>query len=200
MLGDIIPFMSAEHIRLPKVTYSRDLDKAPYIFNIKREEIPSVLAEAAQKIGEQGSISATEIGDLNIKINRDDPSEAASFTYLKVEGGKETKEIALYGDAIWEEYNEALETSERIAKGKESPRNQFSDLLYTKRLEGYLVVAPEQRGLKFAKKVLDNAANRQLSGDLIHELSHFLDRVFKRHRLWYAAEDKFERIMDLLGR
>lgn len=187
--------MTKESVPIPKIKFNEDLANAPYSISIEPNKIAFVLKECMVVLGEDGVVSASELSDLKIKVRRDSPEETASFVYKDSKSGKEKRVITITGDDVWQEYVDALQDIEDISNGLLAPDSQFEDLLYTSRLEKYLTSAPRERAVPFAVSLIQQAANRELSGNLIHELSHFLDRVLGRHRFWYAIENV---IMDWL--
>lgn len=194
--------MPAEMNPTPRVTYHKELGRpsTPYVISVNTPELPHLIYAAALLLPETRPVPDEDINNLRIRVRRNNPSEAASFTYQKGKDGREKREITLYGDDAWRKYRKTIKTAQRISTGKERPGDQFGYLPNTENFAEYLADTPWEQGQPVAETVLLQAADRKLSGDLIHESSHFLDRVFGRHRLWYFIDGKimdvFENVID----
>lgn len=160
---------------------------------VRRATIPYEVHVDAQKVAEvlrRERVDERDIKNLVIVVKDDDPGEAASFEYRN-----KSRRITLYGHDAWGKYVEARDIVIDLISGKQNPSNQFAGLLYTKRLPGYVIYAPKERGVRFAEKVLRNAVCDELNSDLLHELRHMIDHARGKYAFWFAIEG---RIMDFL--
>lgn len=170
----------------PRVIYDQSLldTGVPYTINVDSRKVVELLREF--------KASEEAIRRLTVAVKKDDPHEAASYEYSPLD---KTHEINIYGDDAWEAYKEARETVERIVQKEEEPQNQFEDLLYTRKLPAYLSVAPRERALAFADKLLRNAINREINADFLHEARHVIDYSLGKYRIWFGLG----KIADMLG-
>ena len=175
--------MTKEIIPTTSVVYHESLSDPdiPYCVRVDKEKVGEFL--------EKLDIPRPEIGNLKILVRKSNSGESASFEYRS---GKLI--INIYGDDAWEYYEDAMEQAMRLAYGLKVEDTGFADLLYTDKLEDYLRVAPADRGLGFASRLLLNAANRSLNSDFLHEIRHFDDKVSGRFKFWFM----FGRIVDAL--
>lgn len=156
----------------PTIEYDRSLEdpRVPYTVSVNGLEVAELLSTFR--------MPTQDISKLRIVVRRKGPA-AGSYngggTYFGPISENPPKIVTLYTDWIWEEYQKKLEVAERITRGEEKPKDQFKEFLSTQRLPLYLTQAPPERGLKFADKLLRNAAQRRLNSTLLHEVKHVVD-------------------------
>lgn len=163
----------------PKIVYDEKVlePEIPYAISVDKEKLGTLLHEL--------NISDEIIHKLVVNVRKVDPGERASSS---------SNTINIYGDDAWEEYAEASEEARGIVDGEAEPGDQFEGFLFTRKLPFYLRVAPRERAIAFADKLLHNALNREINSDLLHEMMHLADRSLGRYRIWY----KFAAVFDAL--
>lgn len=168
--------MSAEKLH-PKITVSKDIRNGdtPYEISIDEQRVETfLLSRGAQP---------TDLPNLRVKITSKDFEEAANTIYED----KTDITVKVSAGYAHEQYQEAIKAATEIADGKKSSNKPFQQFLYTRRLPRYLQVAPRERGLKTAERLLSNGVSRELNGSFLHELVHVGDIFTGRHRFWYGS-------------
>lgn len=154
----------------PTIVFDKSLESAPYSVDVNREKC----GELFRMLG----MTESDVGKTKITIT----SVPKGFSWLgflvKKQGESDAlnDSITIYTDGAWKRYQEYLKLAKKIAKKERKPwQSQFEEVLYTKKLSSYLTVAPPQRGVEFANKLILNGVKRWLNSTLIHESKHALD-------------------------
>lgn len=112
--------------------------------------------------------------------------DAEKYKYLGAYS-PEANVLSIYPDSLYASYSRNLRKAEKIASAKSNPGkvvrrvtmsiNRPFTSLTTTRLADYLLAAPQERGIAFAKKLLQNNMQDALNTILQHESQHMLDRA-----------------------
>lgn len=157
-------------ISLPSVEYDKSIGDAPYSVYVNTQQLASLLKEFG--------MSNDDTTNLHIVLGRKVPSRTGAIGGVYEERPVPTIYIGF--DHIWNLYQEYLKLSQDIISKRKNPnKDQFKDLLYTKKLPEYLTKAPPERGLQFAQKLLLNGLAREQNMILLHETGHILDAKFR---------------------
>lgn len=196
MEGEIPPIQHAPEIApsLPRVIYDEGLKDAPYRIEVDREGAGALLQMAG--------VPEEQMRATTIRVARKSSAPwynpfgkligAALGTYQPRD-----KAVTLYGDSFWQQQQRRLNKAEQILSKQteqatqaqspemqlrhlserttfltQSPKNQFPGMSSGERLSWYLTVAPPERGLETAKRLINRAMERDISLTLQHEAKH----------------------------
>lgn len=160
----------AEQRSLPTVEYSSSLNnpRVPYAVNFDAELYAQVLREMG--------FPDNQIASTKVKISRKSLLDIPFVRSLAARTEPFSKNITIYCDPIWKLRTAALSAAERLAnnEGKWLDEYRF-EVLRTKKLPDYLKKAPQERSLPFARKLIENGAQRFQTGVVLHETQHKAD-------------------------
>lgn len=169
---------------LPKVKYSEAVTapECPYDVNVNQQ--------AAALLLERAGVPVSEIDKLIIEIKRRHPLKR-NFIPGDIFGKfyKDEGKLTIFADAFWKRQEkwrkkaEQLANKEQPTEGTKSSRtefprmpedqsNYFPELHSGKRLSWYLTVAPHERGLAMAQKLINKASLREVNETAQHEAKH----------------------------
>lgn len=143
---------------------------------------------------EEQGVSPSTLGRITILIK--DGKNRTRTGERTGEWSSADKEVRLWPTRSLEQLENNLALAETISKRRwKLPWDRFKDL-YTRKLPQYLTVAPPDRGLKFARKLLLNSAQRAINFDLLHEGKHAINREDK---ILLGADFKYQVQMGMLA-
>ena len=157
---------------MPEIIFDQSLEDAPYTIEADREECASFL----KHIG----MADEEIKKSKIRFSRGCSSGRRGQFFMR--------EMTVYTEPFWSGFIAGLERVNEILNDKiEIEGDPFNRVLYTKKLTGYLLKAPTERGIATANKLLLNAAQRELNATFAHEGKHALDYSDNRLCFWLGS-------------
>lgn len=167
--------MSQEHLG-PRIKVSNKISdgQTPYAVGINRDVIGGFLMS-------QG-VQERDLPNVQVIITPKDLDEASNTEY----NDRYDIDVSVSAAHAWEKYEKSMRVAENITNGGQATNKPFEKILYTKRLPRYLQVAPKERALKTAQKLLANGVSREFNGSLLHELIHAADILTDRHKFWYS--------------
>lgn len=97
------------------------------------------------------------------------------------------KTLRFYTDTFWKIYQNYFQLANKLAQNRSKPNKyQFGEILFTKKLSGYLTTAPAERGIRFADRLFLKGIQRRLNSTFYHEVKHILD---SRNKLLMASRN-----------
>lgn len=148
----------------PKIRYKKEVISPdyPYRFGIEKDRLDQLMRVAG--------VSDEKINTIEVVVEKDRRGNfRAAYSPL-------LNEIVISADRVVKDIDKKMKKAEKIADSRKKPMlNKFRGMYSGKRLGRYLTVAPKERGLKIAEKLISRAEERQVENMMAHEVRHASD-------------------------